>query len=151
MNLLHQTFPLETIDDCFERKFKNNKYSALYSRLSNQLEFSLYHSNECKKLRENILKKCSRCFKEVLSKEDRIDHPPVKIRLQENNDIAPSYHNHNNGLRRPFVCSKEAEKESGSSSILRNSIRRLSVQPGLLRAHLSSCVISAQPASILCR
>ena len=30
-NLLHQTFILETIDDFVERKFKNNKYSALYS------------------------------------------------------------------------------------------------------------------------
>ena len=35
-NLLHQTFSLETNDDYFERMFKNNKYSALYSLLSNQ-------------------------------------------------------------------------------------------------------------------
>ena len=81
---------------------KNNKYFALYSRLSNQSNSSLYQesrgvrepSNECKKLREDTLKKLSRCFKEVLSKEDMMDHPPVKIWLKENNDIAPSYSLH---------------------------------------------------------
>ena len=39
----------------------------------------------------DILKKWSKCFKEVLSKEDRINHPLVKIRLKENTDIPPSY------------------------------------------------------------
>ena len=64
-NLLHQTFPLETIDDYVERKINNNKYSALYSRLSNQLESSLYQesrgvkepSNECKKLRRSLIER----------------------------------------------------------------------------------------------
>ena len=49
-NLLHQTFPLETIDDYVERKSKNNRYSTLYSRLSNQLESSLYQESRSVKL-----------------------------------------------------------------------------------------------------
>ena len=82
-NLLHPTFPLEPVDSYVERKSKDNKYSALYTSLSNKLESSLYQesrgckepSAECKKLREDILKKYGNCFKEVLSKEDRINHP----------------------------------------------------------------------------
>ena len=54
-NLIHQTFTLETIDDYLERKFKNNKYSTLYSRLSNKLEPSLYQeSRGVKGLQANV-------------------------------------------------------------------------------------------------
>ena len=31
------------------------------------------------------------CLIEVLSRDDRMDHPPVKIRLKENSDVTPSY------------------------------------------------------------
>ena len=94
-NLLHPTFPLESIDNFVERKAKDNKYSALYTSLSNEIEASLYQesmglrelSKACKSLREDTLKKWNKCFKEVLTKEDRINHPPVKIKLKENTEI----------------------------------------------------------------
>ena len=62
-NLLHPTFPFESVDNYVERKSKDNKYSALYTSLSNKLESSLYQesrgckepSAECKKLREDIM------------------------------------------------------------------------------------------------
>ena len=86
-NLLHPTFPFQSVDNYVEEKSKNNEYSALYTNLSNKLESALYQESrgckepsvECKKLREDILKKLGSCFKEVLSKEDRIDHPPSKL------------------------------------------------------------------------
>ena len=64
-NLLHPTFPLETVDSYVELKSKDNRYSALYSSLSNKLESSLYQesrgckeqSAEYKKLREKKSKK----------------------------------------------------------------------------------------------
>ena len=64
-NLLHPTFLFESVDNYVERKSKDNKYSAVYTNLSNKLESSLYQesrvckepSAECKKLREDILKR----------------------------------------------------------------------------------------------
>ena len=57
-----------------------------------------------------MLKKWDRCFKEVLSKEDRMDHPPVKIRLKENSSIAPSYSLC--PFDKPFNLRRMYEKES---------------------------------------
>ena len=85
-NLLHPTFPFDSVDNYVERKSKDNKYTALYTNLSNELESALYQESrrckeppaECEKLREDILKKHGICFNEVLSKEDRIGHPPCQ-------------------------------------------------------------------------
>ena len=49
-NLLHQTFPNESIDDYIERKYLNNKYSAYYTSLSNKIESLLYQ--ESRNIRE---------------------------------------------------------------------------------------------------
>ena len=48
-------------------------------------------SEACKENREEILRKWPGCFKEKLEKRDRIKHEPIKIKLKENTNIAPSH------------------------------------------------------------
>ena len=60
-------------------------------------------------MREEILKKWDNCFKEVLIKDNRMDHPPVKIRLKENSDVTPSYCMH--PFDTPVHLRKMYEKE----------------------------------------
>ena len=84
-NVRHQIFPNESINDYIERKYLINRYSAYYTCLSNQMESTLYQesrairepSKQCKQLREDMMKKWDKCFKEVLSKNYRMD-PPSK-------------------------------------------------------------------------
>ena len=76
--ILHESFPRENLDDYITRKYLN-KRTAYYSDVLN-LNKNLYEVNrtikepsqQCEKMREEILTKWSGCFKEKLEKGDRI-------------------------------------------------------------------------------
>ena len=95
--ILHESFPRENLDDYITGKYLN-KRTAYYSDVLN-LNKNLYEVNrtikepsqQCEKMREEILTKWSGCFKEKLEKGDRIKHPPIKIKLKENLSIPPSH------------------------------------------------------------
>ena len=53
-NLLHQTFPFESVDDYIEQKYLNNKYSAYYTSLSNHIT-SGYHQVGVDKESQDLL------------------------------------------------------------------------------------------------
>ena len=70
LGILHESFPHENLDDSITRKYLN-KSTAYYSDVLN-LNTNLYAVNrtirepsqQCKKMREEILTKWSSCFKE---------------------------------------------------------------------------------------
>ena len=83
--ILHESFPRENLDDYITRKYLN-KRMAYYSDVLN-LNKNLYEVNrtikepseQCKKMREEILTKWSGYFKEKLEKGDRIKHLQSKL------------------------------------------------------------------------
>ena len=92
--LVHPYFPNVTLDKYIFNKRKENKtkYSALYSRQSEQNShvkireqvenFALDDpSPECQKLQNKLLVKFKDCFKEKLSPQDRIKVPDIRIVL----------------------------------------------------------------------
>ena len=100
-DLIHDTFPAETVSDFLQRKINKTKiaYSSRYS-----FDSSIYNesrklkepSKDCKKLKATIMSKWEDCFKEHLGPEDRMDVPPVKLRIKEA------------GIK-PFFCIKPYE------------------------------------------
>ena len=94
-DLIHQTFPAETVSDYFYKL--NNKSSLAYSSLYS-LQNNLYSeskvlkepSKECKKLKSEIISAWGECFKEKLGPKDRMKVPPVKLKMKSSEE-KPSF------------------------------------------------------------
>ena len=95
-----------TLDEHF--KHFSKKYSSLYSKQAEEFEsqssdnqsdnqYEIPESPKaCQKLREKLLSKHSNIFKEKLSPSDRINAPPIRLKLDPKKDITPRTHS------RPF-------------------------------------------------
>ena len=79
-NLIHESFPHETVDNFVKRKLKLQKVAAAFdkSSISSKDRVNTIPS-ECQILRKNILKKHAGIFKDKIGKMDRVNIPPVKI------------------------------------------------------------------------
>ena len=94
-DLLHDTFPYQTISDFIYSK--RNKVMKAYS-IAYNFHSSIYEENrplkkpsqKCNNLRENIMEKYSHVFKEELQPHDRMKVEPVKLKLKEGY-ISPSF------------------------------------------------------------
>ena len=94
-DLIHDSFPQETVSDFLHRVTNKSKiaYSSLYS-----FNNSIYSesrklkdpSKECKKLKSEIVKEWEDCFKEKLGPEDRMKVEPVKLKVKESS-MKPSF------------------------------------------------------------
>ena len=85
-------------------KHFSKNYSSLYSQhsktfemeLSNDLSENQYKipepSKDCQKLRDKIMKKHSGLFKEKLSPQDRINAPPIRLKLDPTKNVTPRAH-----------------------------------------------------------
>ena len=73
------------------KKVKNNVNSNdLYSKSNKPTNKLLENTpKECLKLREKILKEHKNNFKEKLGPLDQINHPPVKLKIDESRGIRP--------------------------------------------------------------
>ena len=95
-DLIHGSFPRETINDYMTRKTNKVKYvySSLYSFSSNLNNISLKlkpTSKQCKDLKEKIVTKYSDCFKEKLGPNDRMSVEPVKLGMKEGSKTRPNF------------------------------------------------------------
>ena len=94
-DLIHQLFPNETVSD-FVFKLNNKSRLAYSSRYSFQSNLSTEStplkkpSKLCRKLKEDIVKEWGDCLKEKLGPEDRMNVPPVKLKMKDNN-VKPSF------------------------------------------------------------
>ena len=108
-DLIHDTFGRETVTDFIHRnsthynisnsklnkiKVKNiNSMSQLYNKSNISTDDLLGKiPSECIKLREKILKIHKQNFKEKLGPEDRINHEPVKLKIDKSRGIKPVKH-----------------------------------------------------------
>ena len=103
-DMIHETFGKETITNFVNRnaaikklrnrvnklKVKNNSNSDLFCKnpVSTNKMLTDIPSN-CARLREKILRKNKNNFKEKLRTNDRINHPPVKLNIDESRGIKP--------------------------------------------------------------
>ena len=100
-DLLHDTFGQETISDYVKRtvvtkisksvkNVKNVNASDLYCKNTEPTNKLLDNTpKECLKLREKILTENKHNFKDKLGPLDRINHPPVKLKIDESRGIKP--------------------------------------------------------------
>ena len=107
-NLVPKNFPNVTLDEHFKQLLTNKhfskKYSSLYSKQAEDFESqSLDNQGDnqyeipeppkaCSRLREKLLKKHSNIFKEKLSTSDRINAPPIRLRIDPSKDVTPLAH-----------------------------------------------------------
>ena len=89
-------------------KHFSKKYSSLYSKQAEEFETqspdnlsdNQYEIPEppkaCQKLRDKLMKKHAVIFKEKLSPGDRINAPPIRLKLDPTKDVTPRAHS------RPF-------------------------------------------------
>ena len=108
-DLIHDTFGRETVTDFIHRnsthynisnsklnkiKVKNiNSMSQLYNKSNISTDDLLGKiPSDCIKLREKILKIHKKNFKEKLGPEDRINHEPVKLKIDKSREIKPVKH-----------------------------------------------------------
>ena len=103
-----KNFPNVTLDEHFKQLLTNKhfskKYSSLYSKQAEEFESqnsdnqgdNQYEIPEppkaCSRLREKLLKKHSNIFKEKLSTSDRINAPPIRLRIDPSKDVTPLAH-----------------------------------------------------------
>ena len=90
-NLIHSSFPHETVDNFAKRKFKLQKAAAVFDKSSIPSNVRVNTIPlECQIVRKNMLKKHAGIFKDKLGKLDRVNIPPVKLQLDETKDIPPT-------------------------------------------------------------
>ena len=85
-------------------KHFSKQYSSLYSKQAKEFETQISDdlsenrykipepSKDCQKLRDKIMKKLSGLFKEKLSPQDRINAPPIRLKLDPTKNITPRAH-----------------------------------------------------------
>merc|ERR1712215_407674 len=84
-NLIHESFPHETVDNFVKRKLKLQKVASVFDKSSISSKDRVNTIPlECQILRKNILKKHAEIFKDKIGKMDRVNIPPVKLQLDEN-------------------------------------------------------------------
>ena len=85
-DLIHETFPHETVGQYVRRNIKLQKAAAVYekSAIPSKIRVSKVPP-ECQKLRNKILTKYADVFKDKLEKGDRVNIPPVKLQIDESN------------------------------------------------------------------
>ena len=94
LNLVHESFPNQTVLSYIKDRY-NKGYSKEHSHsLKNQSQSvksaKLHkHEDECLKLKARVMEKFASTFKEVLTKADRLDIPPVHLYQDENTNIRP--------------------------------------------------------------
>ena len=93
LNLVHESFPRETVLSYIKDRY-NKGYSKEHSHSLNQSQSvksaTLHkHEDECLKLKARVMEKFASTFKEVLTKADRLDIPPVHLYQDENTNIRP--------------------------------------------------------------
>merc|ERR1712215_156274 len=91
--IIHPTFPHESIKSYVNRKLKikklQEKVSAIYDKSTTPTNVKVSSvPSKCDKLRQKILDKYARNFKEKLGKEDRVHITPVKLHLKDT-DVKP--------------------------------------------------------------
>ena len=90
-NLIHKSFPHETVDNFVKRKLKLHKVASVFDKSSISSKDRVNTIPlECQILRKNILKKHAGIFKDKIGKMDRVNIPPVKLQLDETKDIPPT-------------------------------------------------------------
>ena len=105
-DLLHETFPHETVGSYFRRNIKLQKAAAVYEKSAMPSKISISKVlHECKKLRNKILTKYADVFKDKLEKGDRVNIPPVKLQIDESKNVPPVH------INKPFDLRKPAKKE----------------------------------------
>ena len=95
-DLVHESFPFQTISDYLYSKQRNKVFKA-YSMTYN-FHSNIYEENrplkppsaKCNKLRERIMGDYAHVFKEELEPHDRMKVEPVKLKLREGY-ITPSF------------------------------------------------------------
>ena len=76
-DLIHETFPHETVGQYVRRTIKLHKAAAVYEKSAIPSKICVSKvPPECKKLRNKILKKYADVFKDKLEKGDRVNIPP---------------------------------------------------------------------------
>merc|ERR1712215_151200 len=91
--IIHPTFPHESIQSYVNRKLKikklQEKVSAIYDKSMTPTNVKVSSvPSKCDKLRQKIMEKYARNFKEKLGKEDRVNITPVKLHLKDT-DVKP--------------------------------------------------------------
>merc|ERR1712215_547200 len=77
-NLIHESFPHETVDNFVKRKLFLHKVASVFDKSSISSKDRVNTIPlECQILRKNILKKHAGIFKDKIGKMDRINIPPV--------------------------------------------------------------------------
>ena len=109
-NLIHKSFPHETVDNFVKRKLKLHKVASVFDKSAisskdrvNTIPF------ECQILRKDMLKKHAGIFKDKIGKMDRVNIPPVKLQLDKTKDIPPT--NVGKAFDVPYHLRRPARKE----------------------------------------
>ena len=100
-NLVHTSFPMETVDQYLIRKnnFNGNKsYSNIYMCKSAEFEKEGLQnelkdpSKKCIDMKDILLKKYAAIFKEKLGPNDRMNVAPMKLEIDESRNVQPIFH-----------------------------------------------------------
>ena len=109
-NLIHESFPHETVDNFVKRKLKLQKVASVFDKSSISSKDRVNTIPlECQILHKNILKKHAGIFKDKIGKMDRVNIPPVKLQLDETKDIPPT--NVGKPFDVPYHLRRPARKE----------------------------------------
>merc|ERR1712082_177523 len=109
-NLIHPTFPHETVDKFVNRQLKLRKVASVFDKSATSSKDRVNTIPlECQVLRKEILKKHAGIFKDKIGKMDRVNIPPVKLQLDESKNIPPS--NVSKPFDVPYHLRRPAKKE----------------------------------------
>ena len=109
-NLIHPTFPHETVDKFVNRQLKLRKVAAVFDKSATSSKDRVNTIPlECQILRKEILKKHAGIFKDKIGKMDRVNIPPVELKLDESKNIPPS--NVDKPFDVPYHLRRPAKKE----------------------------------------
>merc|ERR1711984_28792 len=90
-DLIHPSFPHETVDSFVKRKLKLQKAAAVFDKSSISSKDRVNTIPlECQVLCKNMLKKHAGIFKDKIGKMDRVNIAPVNLQLDETKDIPPT-------------------------------------------------------------
>ena len=88
-DLVHPTFPHETVKSYVKRQMKIRKVASIFDKSSVPSKVRVSDvPTECDLLRQKILNKHQETFKEKIGKNDRVNIPPVKLQLKDK-DVQP--------------------------------------------------------------
>ena len=89
-DLLHETFPHETVRQYVKRKLKLQKVASVFNKsaIPSKVRVNTVPL-ECQMLRNKILTKYADIFKDKIGKTDRVNIPPVKLQLDKTKNIPP--------------------------------------------------------------